>query len=166
MTTETGVDDGVEYSTQDLQDRIANSPCILILIGRGSARLRVRAGGQPRLCTISDIPCSSAASEGHALLDRPQRWKNAPNASRLGEVRDNRVVLVDDNELYLESLQMDLEDRGFAVRAFPDATSLLAAFDLAAEADVLLLDWTLPSISASICCRASESAASTSRWPS
>jgi len=40
------------------------------------------------------------------------------------ETSNNRVLLVDDDELYLETMMGELEDRGFAVRGFPDGPSL------------------------------------------
>lgn len=63
------------------------------------------------------------------------------------ETSNNRVLLVDDDELYLETMMAELEDRGFAVRGFPDGPSLFKQLDSASEADALLLDWTLPSMS-------------------
>jgi len=62
------------------------------------------------------------------------------------ETSNNRVMLVDDDELYLETMMAELEDRGFAVRGFPDAPSFFKELDRAPEADALLLDWTMPSM--------------------
>ena len=63
--------------------------------------------------------------------------------------RKIRVLSVDDDPLYRETLLDLLSDRGFAVRGFADAASFLDALDAAAEAEakVLLLDWNLPEIS-------------------
>ena len=61
--------------------------------------------------------------------------------------RKIRVLSVDDDPLYRETLLDLLTDRGFAVRGFPDAASFLDALDIAVEAEVLLLDWNLPEIS-------------------
>lgn len=58
-----------------------------------------------------------------------------------------RIVFVDDDTLYRQTLDGELTDRGFAVRSFPDATCFLAAADLARQADILLFDWTLPHMS-------------------
>ena len=58
-----------------------------------------------------------------------------------------RILSVDDDPLYRETLLDLLTDRGFAVRGFGDAASFLDALDSAAEAEVLLLDWNLPEIS-------------------
>src|SRR4030095_16989876 len=63
------------------------------------------------------------------------------------ETSNSRVLLVDDDELYLETMMAELEDRGFAVRGFPDGPSLFKELDGAPEADALLRDWTLPSMS-------------------
>lgn len=63
------------------------------------------------------------------------------------ETSNNRVLLVDDDALYLETMMGELEDRGFAVRGFPDGPSLFEELDRAPEADALLLDWTIPGMS-------------------
>jgi two-component system, OmpR family, response regulator ChvI len=56
----------------------------------------------------------------------------------------NRIVLVEDDDNYRAVLEHELIERDFAVRSFADAAGLLAEADVAATADVLLLDWTLP----------------------
>ena len=67
--------------------------------------------------------------------------------STIWETSNNRVLLVDDDELYLETMMAELEDRGFATRGYLDGPSLFKELDRASEADALLLDWTLPSMS-------------------
>jgi len=62
------------------------------------------------------------------------------------ETSNNRVVLVDDDTLYLETMMADLDERGFAVHGFPDGPSLFKELDRVPEADALLLDWTMPSM--------------------
>jgi two-component system response regulator ChvI len=62
------------------------------------------------------------------------------------ESSNSRVLLVDDDELFLETMMADLEDRGFAMRGFLDGPSLFRELEKGADADVLLLDWTLPSM--------------------
>ena len=57
------------------------------------------------------------------------------------------VVLVDDDALYREAMTADLADRGFAVTAFADGPTCLEALRNGIEADVALLDWTLPEMS-------------------
>lgn len=63
------------------------------------------------------------------------------------ETSNNRVLLVDDDELYLETMMGELEDRGFAMRGFPDGPSLFKELNRTADADAVLLDWTLPCMS-------------------
>lgn len=63
------------------------------------------------------------------------------------ETSNNRVLLVDDDELYLETMMAELQERGFATRGYLDGPSLFKELDRASEADALLLDWTLPSMS-------------------
>jgi two-component system response regulator ChvI len=63
------------------------------------------------------------------------------------ETSNNRVLLVDDDELYLETMMAELEERGFATRGYLDGPSLFKELNRASEADALLLDWTMPSMS-------------------
>jgi two-component system, OmpR family, response regulator ChvI len=57
------------------------------------------------------------------------------------------VVLVDDDDDYREVLSADLADRGFAVSGFADGPSFLAAMSQGIDAQVALLDWSLPEMS-------------------
>ena len=57
------------------------------------------------------------------------------------------VVLVDDDDDYREVLSADLADRGFAVSGFADGPSFLAAIGQGIDAQVALLDWSLPEMS-------------------
>jgi two-component system response regulator ChvI len=58
-----------------------------------------------------------------------------------------RVLLVEDDEDYREIVSSELTWHGFAVRRFADGDALLGSLDFAAEADVIVLDWRLPTIS-------------------
>jgi two-component system response regulator ChvI len=55
-----------------------------------------------------------------------------------------RVLFVEDDELYRETLADELSDHGFTVESFADAASLAVRLDGAADFDVILLDWSLP----------------------
>src|SRR5713226_654961 len=55
-----------------------------------------------------------------------------------------RVVLVEDDELYRETLTDELSKQGFVIRSFSDGTSLLDSLHAAADADVVIVDWRLP----------------------
>ena len=58
-----------------------------------------------------------------------------------------RVAFVEDDDDYREAVSNELGDHGFDVTAFCDGTALLAAFAAGAEAEIILLDWSLPSVS-------------------
>jgi two-component system response regulator ChvI len=64
-----------------------------------------------------------------------------------GEASLIRVLLVEDDEDYREIVGSELSWHGFAVRSFVDGDSLLVSLDAAAEADIIVLDWRLPTIS-------------------
>ena len=77
------------------------------------------------------------------------RFPASPLMSRLdeGEADHIRVLIVEDDESYREIVSSELEWHGFAVRSFADGDELLGSLDAAAEADVIVLDWRLPTIS-------------------
>ncbi|MPZ33961.1 MAG: response regulator [Rhodospirillales bacterium] len=54
-----------------------------------------------------------------------------------------QVALVDDDDLYRETVAADLADRGFAVSGFADGRSFFDALHNGLEAHVVLLDWSL-----------------------
>ena len=58
-----------------------------------------------------------------------------------------RVLFVDDDEPYREILAQELEALGFGVRNFADGAALLDSLEVAADADVIMLDWSLPKTS-------------------
>ena len=64
-----------------------------------------------------------------------------------GEAAPIRVLIVEDDENYREIVSSELSWHGFAVRSFADGDALLGSLDAAAEADVIVLDWRLPTIS-------------------
>jgi two-component system response regulator ChvI len=55
-----------------------------------------------------------------------------------------RVLFVEDDEDYRETVGDELSEHGFAVHSFADGDSLLGSLDAAADADVIVLDWGLP----------------------
>ncbi|MEX2641853.1 MAG: response regulator, partial [Acetobacterales bacterium] len=54
-----------------------------------------------------------------------------------------RIVLVDDDSLFAESLGENLRDAGFAVQSFISGDKCLGFFDDGGNADLLLLDWKM-----------------------
>jgi two-component system, OmpR family, response regulator ChvI len=55
-----------------------------------------------------------------------------------------RIVLVDDDDSFRESLGLNLIDEGFAVVSFDNGAPALDYFGQGGEADVILLDWRMP----------------------
>jgi two-component system response regulator ChvI len=60
---------------------------------------------------------------------------------------DIRVLFAEDDDGFREALSWQLEDSGFSVQGFTDGNALLAALDVLSDADLVLLDWSLPSAS-------------------
>jgi two-component system response regulator ChvI len=58
-----------------------------------------------------------------------------------------RLLLVDDDDNFREAASAELTDLGFAVESFADGQSLLSSMANGTTADVVVLDWGLPSIS-------------------
>jgi len=56
------------------------------------------------------------------------------------------VVLTDDDELFRESLCLNLADEGYDVTSFSNGRETLAYLQEGGEADVLLLDWRMPEL--------------------
>jgi len=60
------------------------------------------------------------------------------------EIVRGHIVIVDDDELFSESVSRNLTDAGYAPRAFSDGASVLAYLGENPEADIILLDWKMP----------------------
>ena len=79
--------------------------------------------------------------------------KGIPNQSAVGlpayvsRTGDIRILFVEDDKYYRDALGAELSEHGFAVHSFADGASLLGSLDSAAEADVIILEWTLPKTS-------------------
>lgn len=58
-----------------------------------------------------------------------------------------RVVLTDDDELFRESLGLNLADEGYDVVSFANGRETLSYLEDGGGADVLLLDWRMPELS-------------------
>ena len=56
------------------------------------------------------------------------------------------LVLTDDDELFRESLGLNLADEGYEVTSFGNGRETLAYLQDGGEADVLLLDWRMPEL--------------------
>jgi two-component system response regulator ChvI len=58
-----------------------------------------------------------------------------------------RVAFVEDDDEYGEVVSCELTDHGFDVTTFSDGNALLAAFSDGADAEIIVLDWSLPNVS-------------------
>jgi two-component system response regulator ChvI len=58
-----------------------------------------------------------------------------------------RVVFVEDDDDYREAVSNELADHGFDVTTFSDGNALLCAFGDGADAEIIVLDWSLPTVS-------------------
>lgn len=56
------------------------------------------------------------------------------------------LLLVDDDDLFRESLGLNLIDEGYEVTSFPNGRQALAYLDGGGAADVMLLDWRMPEL--------------------
>ena len=63
-----------------------------------------------------------------------------------------RVLIVEDEEAYVDALSVGLESEGFEVAIATDGAEALAMFDAVAP-DIVLLDWMLPRISGVEVCK-------------
>jgi len=59
-------------------------------------------------------------------------------------VRSTRIVLVDDEDDFRESLGLNLEDEGFGVTTFAGGPAALEYLASGETAEVILLDWRMP----------------------
>jgi two-component system, OmpR family, response regulator ChvI len=66
-----------------------------------------------------------------------------PSAELIARTQ-TRLLLVDDDDFFRESLGLNLIDEGFAVTSFSNGNDTLKYFEAGGDADVLLLDWRMP----------------------
>ena len=58
----------------------------------------------------------------------------------------SHLLVVDDDDLFRESLGLNLIDEGYEVTSFADGGEALAYFEAGGDADVMLLDWRMPKL--------------------
>src|SRR5215468_11741687 len=56
------------------------------------------------------------------------------------------LLLVDDDDLFRESLTLNLIDEGYQVTSFANGRDALAYLEAGGAADVVLLDWRMPNL--------------------
>ena len=98
---------------------------------------------------VQSLKNSGVTSSAEPTSSVLARFPDSPLVSRLdeGQADPIRVLVVEDDENYREIVSSELEWHGFDVRSFGDGDALLGSLDAAAEADVIVLDWKLPTIS-------------------
>ncbi len=78
-------------------------------------------------------------------------WGNFVPRPMADSARDGRanpvVVIVDDDDLFRESLEQNLTESDFKVIAFPDAPAALDHLNSNGDADLVLLDWKMAPMS-------------------
>jgi two-component system response regulator ChvI len=78
-------------------------------------------------------------------METTNRDRNATANSPLEATPQGaRLVLVDDDDSFRESLGLNLIDEGFSVVSFDSGAAALAHFETGATADAILLDWRMP----------------------
>lgn len=68
----------------------------------------------------------------------------AAATGKLGAASRIRMLLIDDDDEFRESLSLNLMDEGFAVTTFANGPSALEHVAAGESADVILLDWRMP----------------------
>jgi two-component system, OmpR family, response regulator ChvI len=97
--------------------------------------------------SLMNAGAGCAAESKLGLLTRFPAFPSMSRPAAEGEADPIRVVIVEDDEDYREIVSSELRWHGFAVRSFADGDALLGSLDAAAEADVIVLDWRLPTVS-------------------
>ncbi len=105
------------------------------------SQLDARLGrGYSSVRSLDRLPAMLARDKQNDTLS-PTR-PAAPAA--IGQAELRRVVLVESDQYYRESLAVELLSQGFAVHPFSDGASLLGSLATAIDADLAVLDWDLP----------------------
>ena len=75
-----------------------------------------------------------------ASLESPEPSKNARASTA-------NIIVVDDDDLFRESIQRNLVDQGYGVIAFDGGAPALDYIASGADGDLILLDWKMPGLS-------------------
>jgi len=107
------------------------------------SQLDARLGrGYSSVRSLDRLPAMLARDKQNDTLS-PTR-PAAPAA--IGQAELRRVVLVESDQYYRESLAVELLSQGFAVHPFSDGASLLGSLATVIDADLAVLDWDLPTM--------------------
>src|SRR6476469_7510070 len=86
-------------------------------------------------------------SEATTLSTADQSDAFSSSLMSIGKERASQpphIVLVDDDDLFRESLGLNLIDEGYEVTSFSGGAAALDHFASGGHADVILLDWRMP----------------------
>jgi two-component system response regulator ChvI len=84
-------------------------------------------------------------SEETTASSGPSAVSSTSSASATSAIAErSRVLLVDDDDLFRESLGLNLIDEGYEVINFSSGPPVLNYFATGGQADVVLLDWRMP----------------------
>src|SRR5690606_25978837 len=75
---------------------------------------------------------------------RSRRSMTASAAQAVMPAERTRVVLVDDDDLFRESVSQNLAEAGYDVRGFAEGGRAIEWFGAGGRADLVLLDWKMP----------------------
>jgi two-component system response regulator ChvI len=90
---------------------------------------------------------STTSSFLTASPETPASTSSSPSGASARPPRSAHLVLVDDDDLFRESLSLNLLDEGYEVTTFSSGPPALEWFDAGNTADVILLDWRMPQMS-------------------
>src|SRR4051812_32740419 len=82
-----------------------------------------------------------------ASPENPASTSSSPSGASAKPPRAAHLVLVDDDDLFRESLSLNLLDEGYEVTTFSSGPPALEWFEAGNTADVILLDWRMPQMS-------------------
>src|SRR5450432_882963 len=113
------------------------------------SQLDTRLGrGCSSVGSLNRLPATLAPSEWDGTFNRRQSDRLPPARpaalAAIGQAELRRVVLVESDQYYRETLTVELLSQGFVVHAFADGASLLASLATAVDADLAVLDWDMP----------------------
>ena len=106
--------------------------------------LDARLGRRPSSIGVLNKTAAVTPPQWDGRLNRRESDRVSPSGPVTpAATKVRRVVLVEDDQFYRETLTGELLRQGFAVHAFADGASLLASLAVAVDADLAVLDWDL-----------------------
>jgi len=104
---------------------------------------------EPSVRNLGQSPALPVPSEWDGCFNRRKSDRVSPSqpGAPAANAQVRRVVLVEGDQYYRETLTGELLRQGFVVHAFADGASLLGALATAVDADLVVLDWDLPRMS-------------------